>query len=92
MEENAGLAISKQEADALFDLVGEEVEEKEDQINFKRYSELFSDCVHKHLMELLEELRLPYEMAWDMGVEDQDFFHIGGNNGCGGPRFLSHWR
>ena len=62
-KETECLAISKQGADALFGQVGEEVEDEEDQINFETYSNMFSDSVHKHLMELLEELHLPYELA-----------------------------
>ena len=62
-EESESLCMSREAADALFNEVGCEVAEEEDPINFHRYNYLFSDKVHLNLMELLEEVKLPFKLA-----------------------------
>ena len=61
--EDTSLSISKEKADDLFGHVGFEVQEEEDSINFDKYSFLFSDQVHLNLIHLLDEVRLPHELA-----------------------------
>ena len=59
-EDDDGIAICSEKADAMLSKVGSEVMEEEDPINFIRYENVFSDRVHLYLSEILSEHKLPY--------------------------------
>ena len=57
------LDISKAEADANYNMAGDEVEEQADQISLSRYQHLLSDKVHNAIMEVLEETKIKFRLA-----------------------------
>ena len=61
--ETTELAISKASADKNYYEAGQLVDEDTDQINLKLYRHLLSDSVHIKLMEVLEETKLPFQLA-----------------------------
>ena len=65
IEENGSteLAISKAAADKNYYEARQLVDEDTDQINLKLYRHLLTDSVHINLMEVLEETKLPFQLA-----------------------------
>ena len=44
-------------------MAGKEVTEEEDEISLATYSHLLSDEVHHYILEVLNEVRLPYKLS-----------------------------
>ena len=57
------LAISKTVADWNYEQAGKLVDEEPDQLNLAVYGHLLCDSVHLKLLEVLEEVQLPFELA-----------------------------
>ena len=58
------LDITQAEADANYDLAGGEVEEPPDQISIVKHQQLLlNDKVHRHIMEVLEEMKITFQLA-----------------------------
>ena len=57
------LSIPSHIAQKNYDMAGKEVTEDEDEISLAIYSHLLSDEVHHYILEVLNEVRLPYKLS-----------------------------
>ena len=57
------LRIPSHIAQKNYDMAGKEVTEDEDEISLAIYSHLLSDEVHHYILEVLNEVRLPYKLS-----------------------------
>ena len=57
------LSIPSRIAQKNYDMAGKEVTEDEDEISLAIYSHLLSDEVHHYILEVLNEVRLPYKLS-----------------------------
>ena len=57
------ISISKEIADENYEIAGTIIGEEIDQISLTKHQHLLSDKVHLALQEVLEEVRLPFELA-----------------------------
>jgi hypothetical protein len=57
------LAISSYAAQSNYEMAGRKVPEEEDQISIATYGHLLNDEVHNCLMEVLNDVQLPYKLS-----------------------------
>ena len=57
------LSIPSHIAQKNYDMAGKEVTEEEDEISLATYSHLLSDEVHHYILEVLNEVHLPYKLS-----------------------------
>ena len=57
------LSIPSHIAQKNYDMAGKEVTEEENEISLATYSQLLSDEVHHYILEVLNEVRLPYKLS-----------------------------
>ena len=63
VQDTKDLSITKAAANKNYHEAGKLVDEDADEINLEAYSHLLCDSVHLKLMEVLEDVQLPFELS-----------------------------